>query len=140
MPGVGDVIFAYSDWGTWSPTTTGLTVGLGTLTARYRRIGKTVDFYLRFVYGVGSAVGTDPTFTAPATIASHISNYDFPGHARLLDTGNAVRPGFLRNTSTTVVQIYAWSTTNGQESITSTVPWTWGTSDTITCWGTYEAA
>src|SRR5258706_593917 len=56
-------------WTTWSPTLTNLTLGSGALTAKYRQVGKTVDIRGRFVYGIGSAVGTDPSFTLPVATA-----------------------------------------------------------------------
>src|SRR5678815_1966659 len=45
-------------WSTWSPTTANLTLGNGTITARYRMSGKTGDFFFSFVLGSTSAIGT----------------------------------------------------------------------------------
>lgn len=57
-------------WQTFVPSWTNLTVGNGTLTARYSQIGKKVKIFIAFVLGNTSAVGGDISFTPPVTASS----------------------------------------------------------------------
>lgn len=51
-------------WTTWTPSTN-ITVGNGTITARYQQIGKTVNFFWKLVAGSTTSLGGDPYFTLP---------------------------------------------------------------------------
>src|SRR4051812_17325123 len=51
----------------YTPTTTGITLGNGTVTGRYRQVDKEVEFICQFTFGSTSAVTASPTFTLPAT-------------------------------------------------------------------------
>lgn len=128
-------------WTTWTPTLANLTLGSGTVTARYRRLGKTVDFHFKFVLGSGSAVGTQPTFTLPATPHSSYGLFqDAVGTADFADAGTANRRGIVWVFSGSTAIIYALSTTGVQTDVTSTSPHTWASGDSISVSGTYEAA
>ena len=130
-------------WTTWSSTPANLTVGAGTLTTERRLVGKTVDWRLRFVFGAGSAVGTDPKFTLPvAPHADYVVSGEalFPGKVWLLDTGTRFQKGDLRHDASGVLTLVQWNAINQVASITSTSPWTWATGDTINAYGTYETA
>jgi hypothetical protein len=126
------------DWTTWTPTLTNLTLGNGTVTARYRQIGKTIEAYFRFALGSTSAVGSGPTFSLPANQAnpsiSGTCAYDKSGvgHAPMnyLLVGNLCYI-FALNASGTYL---TYSVPN------ATVPVTWGTNDSIIVQFTYEAA
>jgi len=128
-------------WTTWVPTLTNMTLGSGTQIAKYRRLGKAVDFRWRFVYGAGSAVGTDPQFTLPvAAAAEYLTAVEAPFSGRYTDAsvGASVahaRPIFF--TSASNILLYYFSAAATIASITSTAPWTWTTSDSLNVWGTY---
>lgn len=129
-------------WPGWNPTLTNLTVGAGgTLTANRRIIGKTVDWYFQFIFGTGSSVGTNPAFTLPATPASFYPQFasfgTFPGTVHLNDAATASRQGNLSLSGTSTVTITYWTAVPTLAQITSTVPWNWGTGDSITAWGTF---
>lgn len=131
-------------WSTWPPTLSALTQGSGTLLARYRQLGKTVDFVFEFVYGSGSAVGTNPTFSLPATPASlYTSSTDLQEfcHGSILDSGTTVRPasGVLL-AGTANVAVFYWNATPATTQITSSAPWTWANGDRIFLSGSYLAA
>lgn len=124
-----------SAWSSWSPSLTNLTQGSGTLSGKYRRVGQTVDFRLLFVFGVGSAVGTNPTTTLPVTphtdyITSNLSNGI--GDVRILD----VSAGGLFNTN----HFYYAGSSTWIINISSTTPMTWATGDQLLIRGNYEAA
>lgn len=133
-------------WSTWSPTWANFTVGNGTVTARYKQIGKTVHVYLKFVAGSTSAFGTNPTFTLPVTAASQFSaqvNSLGINYAEDLAT-NGYSFGYVLSASTTVCTIDVVPVNgtylNIANGVTSTVPWTLGAGDFFTATFTYEAA
>jgi len=137
---ITDELTALADDGTpWVPTLTNLTLGDGTQTAKYRRVGKWVDWYWQFLLGSTSAVGTSPTFTLPAAPASFYvaTNPAFPGSVHLLDTGVAERQGTVKISSGSTLGITFWNATPALAAVTATAPWTWATGDYMTAWGTY---
>lgn len=131
-------------WQTWSPTLANITEGNGTKTAKYVQMGKTVFFRLAFVLGTTSAVSTGPTFTLPVTGA----NYGQSGTAqpsiataRYEDTGTSATPGTASLQSGGTIATLL--TVNGAGSIvgvSATVPFTFGSGDSIHVTGAYEAA
>jgi len=127
-------------WTAWTPTLTNLTLGTGTVVARYRRLGKTLDYKFIFTYGAGSAVGTSPTFSLPYTMYSGYSMADPLGDVILLDSGTATRRGSTRWASSTTLEILSYSTTGILTTVTATVPQTWAAGDTMSCAGTLELA
>lgn len=125
----------------WVPTLTNLTLGSGTLIAEYTRVGKVIDWYLRFVFGAGSAVGTDPTWTLPATPASFYPVAEgfgtFPGEAHLVDSGTGARKGNVIHPTTTTAGVNFWNATPTIAQVTAIAPWNWATNDSITAWGRF---
>ena len=125
-------------WTTWTPTWVNLTVGNGTLTARYQQIGKTINFELRFVMGSTSSMGSLPNFTLP--VSSNIDKGSF--NLTLEDVGvgaffgvadifgGVCYPLVFNAAGTYVTNSY----------FTATVPMTWTTSDSFMIRGSYEAA
>lgn len=133
-------------WDSWTPTYTNLTIGSGTVVAKYKQIGKIVHFRWIFTYGAGSAVGTSPLFTLPVTAASGYivgpEGADI-GVAKLLDAGVINVKGTTTLSSTTTVGpqvIQANGTYASAAGIAPTIPFTWATGDAMYCVGTYEAA
>lgn len=131
-------------WSSWTPTLTNLTQGNGTITAKYIQTGKTVHYRFKFVLGSTSAVGSGPTFTLPvAAHADYVAIQDVYGSANMVDAGTAAYVGRLRATSTTVGLLLAENAGGAltvDNSVSSTVPFTWATGDSISVYGTYEAA
>lgn len=131
-------------WAAFTPTLTNLTIGNGTVTARYAQSGKVVDFYVKIVLGSTSSVGTEPRVTWPVAPANTTAaqnaliNYVFEdsGLSRYFGasdpiTNSTVEFRFVVNNSSAT---YVTST-----QITSSIPITWGTGDTFYAMGTYEA-
>lgn len=136
-------------WSTWTPTWTNLTVGNGTLTARYIQIGKTVRFSLKLVFGSTTAVtGADPTFSLPVTsIASYVPAGFMPiGLAGFNDSsaGGAITNGAVTWQTTTTASIVAFVSSGTyvtESGIAAAVPYAaWATGDSIFLSGSYEAA
>jgi hypothetical protein len=132
-------------WAAWTPTLTNLTLGNGTVTARYAQSGKTVDFYVKIVLGSTSSVGTEPRVTWPVTPANTTAAqnalinyvYEDSGLSRYYGASDPITNSTtefrfcVQNASST----YLYST-----QITSSIPISWGTGDTFYAMGTYEAA
>lgn len=126
-------------WQTWSPTLANITVGNGTQTARYVKVGRTVHWAWKLVLGTTSAIGTGPTFTVPVAGAGTITG----GAAIATDTGNGPFELFLRETTaTTTIGFYRTSgvTATVDGAVSATSPFTWGSTDILEAAGTYEAA
>jgi hypothetical protein len=130
-------------WQAWTPTFVNLTGG--TLNySDYVRVGKIVHFRLGYTLA-GAGVGGAVTFTVPVTASSeYLTGNILNGSVSLRDaTDSARRAGGMHFNSTTVIEIKTLRTdgTYGSYSdLSSTVPFTWAASDTITVEGTYEAA
>ena len=135
-----------TEWAAWTPTWTNLTVGNATQTARYSQSGKTVFFSLKLVLGSTSSVGAQPTFTWPVAAASQTAAETGVVQVLYLDAGSQIVLGAAdpRQRSTTICKITGTTGTTAlldqDRALSSTVPFTWTTSDTIFVSGTYEAA
>ena len=122
----------------YTPTLTNLTLGNGTVTARYRQIGKVVDVFFNFLLGSTSAVSTSPSFSLPVTGISDSLLYN----AYFQDAGTNTFMGGI-NLGTTAATIYipnVSGTYPSFASVTSTVPFTWTTNDYIRAFFSYEVA
>ena len=130
-----------NNWTTWVPTLTNLTLGSGSLTARFRQVHKTLDYKFRFIYGSGSAVGTAPRFTLPFTPhAQYTASNDVIGQATLLDSGTQNRQGVAMVVSGSTVEIFDVNSSGSHATITASSPWTWTTNDSLSVSGTIELA
>jgi hypothetical protein len=130
-------------WATWAPTLANITVGNGTTTARYFKLGRLVWFDLKFVMGSTSAMGTNPTYTLPVTAAARYVANEVVGSISVLDSGTANFPGLSLLSSTTVAVLQvgnAAGTYVTATGFTATAPMTWTTSDMFSVKGFYEAA
>lgn len=130
----------------WTPTWTNLTTGNGTLGyAKYAQFGKTIHFRLRFVLGSTSAVSGVVGISLPVTAASSYVAADITTrNVQLLDSSSGTRVfGLSIFGSTSRFDLFAEGTAGtytGIASLSSTVPFTWATSDEIQVSGAYEAA
>lgn len=135
--------------GTWIPYTpsvvSGVTLGNGTLVARYNKIGKRIRVRFSFILGSTSAITGDIQFTLPLTSAAIVGTDAVPtlGTVRMFDGGATVVHGYICHRSTTsfVVRIINASGTYATQTIASaSAPFTWNTSDEISGEFEYEAA
>lgn len=131
-------------WQSWTPTFTNLTVGNGTLVSKYTRIGNTVHFRLSLVFGSTSAMGSGPLFTPPVAFNTGYSQRQQIGHLAIEDSGTASYFGGVRvrdAASPTEFQLFVYNaggTYATYTALTSTIPMTWTTNDTLMVVGTYE--
>ncbi len=119
----------------WTPTYANITVGNGTVVARYVEIGDFIRAQFMLTFGSTTTMGSSHTISLPVTAdASFTAGLLNLGPAILDEAGGNARHGYARRqTSTTCrVQIFDASTTHLQEvAVTATVPFTWGTGDIL---------
>jgi hypothetical protein len=129
-------------WTTYTPTWTNLTVGNGTVSARYQKIGKVVNVYVGFVFGSTSAfTGGGSNFTLPFAIATNNVSYQYFGE--LLDNGTADYSGCIIVVGAGncyISALNAGTTFLNPQSVSSTVPFTWTTGDGFQFLFSYEVA
>lgn len=126
-------------WQNWTPTFTNLTVGNGTLVARYSKINKTVNFEVKFTLGSTSSISSNPTMTLPVT-GYQANSGKISGFFE--DAGSNAYIMFP-NTSSALVVFYAVNaggTFGSLGTVSATSPFTWTTNDFIALTGSYEAA
>jgi len=125
-------------WTTWTPSYVNFTLGNGTTTARYQQVGKTVNFIVKIVFGSTTSVTGAMGISLPANNATNGHLYN----TFLGDQGAGTYNG-LSETFDNYIYVRAIAT-NGAYStfnqISSTVPFTWTTSDYIIISGSYEVA
>ena len=125
-------------WTTWSPTLTGITLGNGTLVARYIQFGKCVSFLFSFVLGSTSAITGDITFTLPINAVYSL----MPCNGIFEDVGlNAYLATATIESTKVFMRTTLTSGTNASLGFaSSTNPFTFGSLDKIVSNGTYEIA
>ena len=121
----------------WTPSRNGITVGNGTETARYAKIGKTVFFEYKFTLGSTSSIGNDPGISLPTAASNFVT-----GIATFLDAGTMLYQGQIDSTTTFAYFVVgnASGTYLASSYPTSGVPFTWTTGDSISTRGFYEVA
>lgn len=131
-------------WSTWSPTLTNITIGNGSIQARYTRVGKLVCFRLKLEFGSTTSFSGSPTFSLPATATLLTgSGTEHFGTGIALDAGVAAYMirAYLNSTTTVVAHAEVASGTYlTNAAMSATVPFTWATGDLLQINGTYEAA
>jgi len=123
------MVWDNSAWTSYTPATSNLTIGNGTLTGFFKQIGKTTFFRASFILGSTSAISNDAAIGGPAAAASGAGL----GSAYFVDV----------STSNQYVGWYAGGVPRYQSTfgtLTATNPFTWATGDSIVIWGSYEAA
>ena len=129
----------------YTPTWANFTVGNGTLNfARYKQIGKTVHFELKFTLGSTSAMGSNATVSLPVPQSTHYTQYSAINSFGILNdiTGFIYNVNLVYTTGQTAL-LFFWNAANPHSlaaTTSSTSPFTWATGDYIAISGTYEAA
>jgi hypothetical protein len=143
-----DAVKAASEaWTTYTPTWTtsagSPAIGNGTLTGKYARVGKLIDFRIELVCGTTTTFGTAGStwrFVAPVTPVS-TQRHRYVGTA--YNNGVADYPIFFRWVSGgPYFEVVCDATTAGNPDriVTDTVPFTWGSTDVLCVQGRYEGA
>lgn len=122
-----------TEWLTWSPQFTNLTVGNGTLTGYYKINYDTAIYKWTLVFGSTTSISGSVTHTLPFT-RSGLTDIRPIGFVRLNDASASViqgLPSFVSSTSAVIQQLTASGTYLTGGALSSTVPFTWTTSDEI---------
>jgi hypothetical protein len=123
------LVWDNSAWTAYTPGTSNMTVGNGTLTGFQKQIGKTTFWRASFILGSTSAISNDAAIGLPFSSASGAGL----GSAYYIDV----------STSNQYVGWYHGGAMRYQSTfgtLTATSPFTWATGDVIATWGSYEAA
>ena len=139
--GVGDLTVGV--WEDYTPTFTNITVGNGTLNARYCQINKFVAYTIELVFGSTTSFGgSGVTVTLPVT-ASNTYQVGNGGQVTCEDASTTDYWGTLFRYSSTAVGVYvgnAASTYLRFTSLSGSVPFTWTTGDRLVIQDFYESA
>jgi hypothetical protein len=128
-------------WTSYTPTFTNLSVGNGTLIARYLKVGRAVWFNFTFQLGSTSSVSSDIAVSLPVTASSNPGAFTVVG--QFIDVSPLTVYPVVADAGTTGMNLRAINAagTYATWALTSaTVPFTWATNDKILCSGFYEAA
>lgn len=119
----------------WTGSVTNPVLNNGTVTAQYKRYGKTVIYGGRITMGSTTTFGSGTWFVSLPIVALDISNY--VGSALIYDASvsTARNPGVTILAATNTLTFYG---SNG--SVTNTAPFTWAQSDVLSWQITYQAA
>lgn len=132
-------------WQSWTPTWTNLTVGNGTVLARFSQVGKTVSGTIGFKMGNTSSISGAIQFSLPVTASSSYTTLPAPmiGILYLENLGVIGFQGFVQQNSTTkgqCVVIGTAGTYSENVAVSTSVPFAWGVDDYFVGTFTYEAA
>jgi hypothetical protein len=126
-------------WIAYTPTLGNLTIGNGTVTARYTRIGRTVFANIAIVFGSTTAITGGLTVGLPLTrVTGNWGNTTI----QYEDTGTITYPGFAFENPTNIqlLGMRASVAYVDQINLSSTIPFTWTTGDKINVASTYETS
>lgn len=128
-------------WETWTPSFTNFTVGNGAVTARYQKIGKTVNYYLQVNLGSTSSVTGRIIWTYP--INPVYANAGAVGCGVIVDSGVGGFIAGLGGWSATQAYLATGNVTGtytAESATSATVPMTWTTNDFFFVNSSYEVA
>jgi hypothetical protein len=131
----------YADaYTSYTPSLTNITIGNGSITGKYMRVGKMCQGEAVVVFGSTTSISGIPEIGLPFTSTSVSVN---PCQATLLDSATAVYPALGYFQSTTTVRVLAINTAGTyaiEAGISATVPFTWTTNDRINVNFCFEVA
>jgi hypothetical protein len=140
------IILRPGSWVSVTPTFTNLTLGNGTTAAKWSRVNSTI-FYVGYVrLGSTSSVSTDPQVSVPFNLFARPTTAAIPyGLASLLDdsAGLGFNGRLVQAGSTTQLLFLATEISGTRvidQTITSTVPFTWAVNDVLQWAITYETS
>ena len=116
----------------YTPTFTGLTLGNGTVSAKYNKIGNVIVDEIVITFGSTTAVTGNVVIGGMQ--AALTNSPFFTGFANLHDAGATYYIGIVRQESTTSVNVNAQlanATYLNVAKLSATVPHTWATNDQI---------
>lgn len=135
---LGDAWTAYTP--AWTANTTNPVIGNGTITGRYRAVGKHITFRINIVAGSTTTWGTGAyRFSYPAFAPLDSAANSNPGITGFFWNNNASQPFAGIGVGQTTTYFYVVNASNNS-FWSPTIPVTGEVSDRIQLAGTYEAA
>jgi hypothetical protein len=127
-------------WTSYTPSLTALTLGNGTLTAKYQQIGKTIIASIYLLWGSTTSASGQWFISLP--FANSTVNDTPIGSARFLDSGtqNYVGVALVSSTRIAPTILNVAGTYPTFTTVTQTVPYTWATNDVLATVVVYEAS
>lgn len=134
-------MLATGAWTSWTPNIVQWGIGNGTVTGSYQKVGRMVTVRGTYTTGSSSSYASNLIITG-LPFAAAAAQWAYGGNMTDSSAG-VLTPAAWRigSFSTTAIEPFAWTAVNqlNNAGITSTVPWTWATGDSLQ-WGfTYEA-
>lgn len=131
-------------WTSWTPSYTNLTVGNGTVTAVYKQFGNLYFVRWTFVLGSTSSISGNVVISGlPGTPHDDGSSGNMPGGSLWMNDATGSRyPGYARLSGAGSLVPHAINTSSTYatgSNLSSTVPFTWATSDSISLFHAYRA-
>ena len=130
-------------WTTWTPSYTRFTPGNATISARYQKIGKTVNFVWHCTWGSTTSTSNFPLISFPIAPVL-VTSYVYIGNTQFIDTSaGAYYFGGTQTDSTSGFTPFAQlanSTYLSQAVVDSATPVTWAVNDVWVINGSYEVA
>jgi hypothetical protein len=129
-------------WTPWTPSLANVSVGAGSVQARYRRIGQTCDYVAVLTLGSSASVSTNPAFSLPFQAASwYVGTFTgIPIGLAYYYSGSTTRWGMVVNISGTTARLTYANTSNALDQIGTSTPWSWSSGHVMAAWGRYEIA
>jgi hypothetical protein len=126
-------------WVSYTPTFTNFTLGNGTVSAKYARIGRTL--HVSILINLGSTSSITGRIIVGLPLAGN-PNSEINYTILYEDTGTATIPGygFLSANTLQLLVPTASGTYLGEASTSATIPFTWTTNDKIRIGATYETS
>lgn len=130
-------------WTSFTPTLTNVTLGNGTVTAHYTKVGRTVTVRVRLVRGSTTSFTGEVVIINPVAGSTAAGTSQICGTAYYEDQGVTGYLGFVRMDTINQARLLtgvASGTYTQVDGVTNTKPHTWGAGDYLTAQWTYEAA
>jgi hypothetical protein len=131
MNSIGEVV-------SYTPSLTNITLGNGSLSARYVLINNFVHYEGKLIFGSTTSISATPQIALPLASAQ---SFQVAGNILYADSGIATYMGFplIAGSSSIYLYIQNFATAYGSEvAVSATVPFTWGNLDNIT-WSVHYA-
>ena len=132
-------------WRSWTPTWTGLSVGNGPVVARYQQVDKLVNGWLSIAFGSTTSISGSVSFSNPIGFSIlYNTNANQPvGATQFKDASGGTNIGLttILTSNRLQIQVYQADSTYLQRvNLSSSIPFTWTSSDRIHVNFQYEAA
>lgn len=124
-------------WTSFAVTWANLTVGNGTATASYRRVGREITYKVRLQFGTTTSVTGPINVLLPVACEANFGDLECGANVMYYDNSAVLRfRGFTAAVNSTTIKLLNSSSVD----TSATSPFTWAVSDVIFLLLTYEAA